>query len=99
MKVKVRTLRQLGRNLHKEQLKDVPGCLGELRAGDERDPELGRQVTRARLLDISRSAEHDILPQLNDARLIWVEGGKMRFTGTERREGAEYGQTWSVEVV
>lgn len=99
MKVKVRTLRQLGRSLHREQLKDVPGYVGMLCVDEERDPELGRPVTRARLLDISRSAQHDLLPQLNDARLIWVEAGKMRFTGTERREGAEYGQTWSVEVV
>lgn len=99
MKVKVRTLRQLGRNLHKEQLKDMPGFVGVLRVGEERDPELSRQVMRARLLDTGRAAEHDLLPQLNDARLIWVQGGAFRLTGTERRDGAEYGQTWSVEVV
>ncbi|WP_082151353.1 hypothetical protein [Caenimonas sp. SL110] len=98
MKVKVRTMRHEGRNLNRDDLKKLPPRVGELRVLEERDPALGRQVLRARLLDMTRGTEHDILPGLMDARLVWAADGKMTLIGTERLDRAEYGQTWSVEV-
>lgn len=97
MQVRVRQLRKHGALIVREELLQSPKHLGLLRVGEERDPALGRPVLRARLLDISSGLETDVLPQLNDARLLCVEDGQMRFVGTERRDNAEYGQTWDVE--
>lgn len=98
MKVKVRTLRQHGRNLNQDELKKLPPRVGILRVLEERDPALHRGVLRARLLDATRDAETDVLPGLSDARLIYVADGAMTLIGTERIDRAEYGQTWSVEL-
>lgn len=98
MKVKVRTLRHQGQSLNQDDIRKLPPRVGELRVIEERDPALHRQVLRARLLDITRDAERDILPALSDARLVFAADGKMTLIGTERNERVEYGQTWSVEV-
>jgi hypothetical protein len=98
MKVGVKTLRKGGRNLHRGELNELPPVEGELRVEEERDPALRRQVLRARLLDISRGTEHDLLPSLTDARLIYVAGKKLTLIGTERVDLAEFGQTWAVEL-
>src|SRR5690349_6529532 len=98
MKVKVKTLRQQGKNLNQDELKKLPPRVGILRVMEERDPALHRGVLRARLLDATRDAECDVLPGLSDVRLIFAADGKMTFIGTERIAAAEYGQTWSVEV-
>lgn len=98
MKVKVRTMRKVGRNLHRGELKELPAFVGQLRVEEERDPALRRQVLRARLLDISRGTGHDLLPFLTDVRLIFAVEGKMSLIGTERVDLCEYGQTWEVEL-
>lgn len=98
MKVKVKTMRRAGKNLHKGELNVQPAYMGQLRVKEEHDPVLHRQVLRARLLDLSRGTEHDILPSLTDARLIQAADGKLTLIGTERLDMAEYGQTWSVEL-
>ena len=64
----------------------------------ERVPELGRNVVRARLLDISKGTRTDVLPDLSDALLLWAENGKLRLTGVERVEEASFAQTWVIEV-
>jgi hypothetical protein len=97
MRVKVNTLRELGRNLP-GQPASRPPFSGELRVCAERDPELGRDVVRARLLDISQGTRVDLLPDLSDAQLLWAERGQMRLTGVERLGGVSYAQTWSIEV-
>ena len=98
MRVKVNPLRELGRNLH-SQMTPRPSFSGELRVGPERDHELGREVLRARLLDVSQGTGVDLLPDLSDAQLLWAEKGRMRLTGVERLDGASYAQTWSIEVL
>ncbi|MDP2325373.1 MAG: hypothetical protein Q8N51_15280 [Gammaproteobacteria bacterium] len=98
MKVKVKTMRKGGRSLHRGELNELPAFVGELRIAEERDPALRRQVLRARLLDISRGTEHDLLPSMTDARLIYVGAREFTLIGTERVDLAEYGQTWAVEL-
>jgi hypothetical protein len=98
MRVKVKTMRKAGKNLHKGDLALQPPFMGQLRVKEEHDPVLQRQVLRARLVDISRGTEHDILPTLTDARLIHAADGKLTLIGTERVDLAEYGQTWAVEL-
>ncbi len=98
MRVKVRPMRRQGRNMHQQEHLALPPFVGELSVSEAQDHELGRQVLRARILDTSRGTEHDLLPELSDARLLWAADNKMRFAGFERVDKAAYAQTWSVEV-
>ena len=97
MKVKVRRLRLNGKNLPANP-EGHPPVTGELSVKPERDPELSREVTRARLLGKVHGTEIDLLPDLSDAQLLWAKDGKMRLSGVERIEGIAFAQTWSVEV-
>jgi len=98
MRVHVRPLRVKGRNLNRDELKGSPPYVGVLKVAEGRDPELGRPVVRARLIDQVSGTEADVLPQLCDARLLWAEDGKLRLAGFERIDAADYAQTWSVEL-
>lgn len=97
MRVKVRRLRLNGKNLPMNP-EGAPPVSGELRVRPERDPELSRDVTRARLLDVGRGTETDLLPDLSDAQLLWAKGGQLRLSGVERVGGVSFAQTWAVEV-
>jgi hypothetical protein len=97
MKVHVRPLRRQGRNLHSEELKAQPPFAGILSVNEQRDIELGRNTVRARLVD--DKSGNDILPELSGALLLWADKNKMRLTGLERVDRADYAQTWSVEVL
>jgi len=99
MRVKVRQLRQRGRLLRGIERNDEPAFTGDLAVAEARDIELGRPVLRARLLDISSGTNADVLPYLNDARLLSADGNKLRITGLERIDEADYSQTWTVELV
>lgn len=98
MKVKVRRLRLNGKNLPANP-EGHPPVVGELRVRPERDPELAREVIRARLLDIGRGTESDLLPDLSDAQLLWAKDGKLRLSGVERVSGVSFAQTWAIEVI
>lgn len=97
MRVKVRPMRHEGRNMHQREQNEQPPFVGELAVAEAKDPELGRQVLSARLLDTVQGTEHDILPELRDARLLWFKGDKMRVAGFEQIDKAAFAQTWSVE--
>ncbi len=98
MRVKVTPMRQKGRNLNRDASRNQPKYLGDLRVEELRDPELGRPLVCARLTDMVSGIETDVLPQLGDARLLWAAKDTMRLSGFERVEGADYAQTWSVEL-
>jgi hypothetical protein len=98
MRVKVTPLRERGRNLNRDAVFKKPKYVGDLRVDEHRDPELGRPLVYARLMDVASGVETDVLPQLGDARLLWAAKGSMRLAGFERIEGADYAQTWSVEL-
>lgn len=97
MRVQVLQLRRNGVPVTRAELLECPRSLGKLRVKETRDPMQSRPVLQARLLDETSGVEVDLLPELNDAKLLFVEDGKMRLLGTERREDAEYAQMWAVE--
>lgn len=97
MRVRVRPMRQKGRNMPSAQCMAQPGAIGELSVCEWRDPELGRCVVRAQLLESVATAT-DVLPELDDAHLLSMKDGQMRLSGYERIEHASYAQTWLVEV-
>lgn len=99
MRVKVKPLQKLGRLLHRLQVNTQPASVGTLRVIEERDAELGRLVLRARLLDPNSGVAADLLPDLSDVRLLWMESQRLRLTGFERIDKVNYAQTWEVEVL
>lgn len=99
MRVHVRTMRRRGRLLNQDELADSrPPYLGDLKVTESRDPELGRSVLRALLVEHKGGTDTEILPGLNDARLLFAGNNKMRIAGLERIDGADFAQTWSVEL-
>ncbi|KPF70057.1 hypothetical protein IP84_04235 [beta proteobacterium AAP99] len=98
MYVRVRCLRSKGAVVPMEIVKTLPAVEGRLTVREERDPELGRPVTRARLLERHAGNPVDILPDLSDATLLWAEDGALRLSGIERVGKVAYAQTWAVEL-
>ncbi len=99
MRFQVITMRSKGRNMHREAQLKVPKFTGDLSVDRQQDPELSRPLLRARLTDVAGGVETDVLPVLDDAQLIWAGNRKMRITGFERVDGADYAQTWAMELV
>lgn len=99
MKVKVRPMRKAGRNMPHQEQTDTPQVVGLLSIGETRDHELGRTVVRAQLMDAIKVPGTELLPDLTDARILWIDGSRMRVTGMERLVNASYAQTWAVEVL
>ncbi len=84
--------------MNRDELKDIPPFVGILKVGEIRDHVVGRARVRARLLDPAKSIEEDLIPELDDALLLWAEDRKMRLSGTERLKHSNVYQTWSVEL-
>lgn len=98
MRVKVRLLYCQGRLATHSPGAEPPRHVGELSVSESRDLKLERTSLRARLLDATRGTGADVLPELYDARLIWLQGNQWRITGYERIDDVAYAQTWAVEV-
>jgi hypothetical protein len=98
MRVQVKPLRLKGRNLHKSQVDGIPPRVGFLRIREVRDLELNRPVLQARLLDPTKTSEFDLLPALDDAKLLHLERGGLRLTGIERLPEMDVAQTWDVRL-
>lgn len=96
MRVQVKAMRQKGRNLPVDQLKELPPKAGELVVEQKRDPELSRNTLRARLIDHKND---DILPELSSAELLLTKKNIIHVSGLERIDQVDYAQTWSIEVV
>ena len=97
MRVQVRPMRRQGRNMPNIEHMALPPVIGVLAVNEQRDIELGRNAARARLID-DRSG-NDVLPELSSVQLLWVDKNRMRLTGLERIDKADYAQTWSIEVL
>ncbi len=96
MRATVRTSRKLGRNLPTQDYLKEPCPSGELSIGDWRDPELSRNVMRARLTDAKGA---DLLADLTDVCILSFSGKEMRLRGSERIDKVTYAQTWVVEFI
>lgn len=98
MRVQVRPLREKGKSLPASAVKALAPHVGMLRVREVRDLELNRAVLQARLLDPTRQTETDLLPSLEDAKMLFLEKGELRLTGIERSDDLEVPQTWDVKV-
>lgn len=99
MRIEVRTLNHLGRPLGKADRAKAPPCRGKLKVFENRLHDFGRAVLCAQLLSATDGLDSEMLPELFDIQLIWLEDATMRIRGTERVEGALYGQTWDIKVL
>jgi hypothetical protein len=75
----------------------LPPVIGFLTVDEQRDIELGRNTVHARLVDDKTG--NDVLPEMSGAALLWVNKSRMRLSGLERVDKADYAQTWSIEVL
>lgn len=91
-------MRRNGKLLTKRELGAERPRLGVLRVDEFRDYEQSRTLTRARLLEPNVNVERDVLPELIDVRMLYVEESRMRIAGVERLPHADVAQTWELEV-
>lgn len=99
MRVEVRPINQRGRPLGKAERLSAPPSRGTLKVAENRLHSFGRVVMCAKLVSATDGLETELLPELLDAELIWLDGAVMRLRGTEQVEGALFGQTWDIKVL
>lgn len=99
MRIEVRPLNHLGRPLRKSERTKSPPCRGSLKVFENRLHSFGRAVMCAHVVSLTDGLESDLLPELVDMQLIWLDGATMRIRGTESVDGALYGQTWDIKVL
>lgn len=99
MRVEVRPLNVQGVPLPASQHKRLPASVGKLRIAENRLHRLGRVVLCATLTSISDGLDTELLPELTDVQVIWVEDGFMRIRGIEQVGGVQYAQTWNLTVL
>jgi hypothetical protein len=100
VRVEVQLVNELGRPLFtSERIAKAPKHTGNLALLEERSNEYGRATLVAKLLDTRGSVREPIVPNLVDARVLWIRGAELRLRGTERIEGVEYAQAWVAKVL
>jgi len=88
-----------GKPLKKTERDALAPARGNLKFFENRIHSLGRSVQCAQLLSITDGMGTELLPELLDADLIWLDGAVMRVRGTEKRDGTLFGQTWDIKVL
>ena len=99
MQVEVRPIHLLGRPLPKSERMKGPACRGKLRVAENRLHALGRSVQCATLTSVTDGLETPLLPELVDAKLLWLDDRTIRLQGSELIDGAFYTQTWDIKVL
>lgn len=98
MKVEIKLFNEQGRGLPTKNRKDGEAYRGILRVRQERVDAFGRYVTKAQLLHTDGTF-NQVIPELLDAQLLWVEDGQIRIRGTELRDNVQFNQTWEARVL
>lgn len=99
MRVEVRTINQKGKLLKKADRLNLPPCRGELKLLENRLHTLGRATTCARIVSAGDGLETDLLPELVDASVIWMDDKAIRLRGIEIIDDIHYSQTWDIKVL
>ncbi len=99
MRVEVRPMNVKGKPLKNSEMKAVSPCRGDLRVFENRLHYLGRAATCARVVSASDGLETDVMPELTDASLLWLDAKVIRLRGVEVVEGTHYSQTWDIKII
>lgn len=98
MKATVRPINVRGRPLRSVDRKASKLFVGRLQFREERSNMLGRAFVQAELISLVDGQHGQVLPPLVDARVLHMDGNKLRVTGMEVVEEQQFYQTWDVEV-
>lgn len=99
MKVEVRPLNVLGKPQRKKDVDKTPPCRGKLKVFENRLHTFGRSLLCAQVVDVNDGLEAQLLPELSNAELLWLDNDRMRLSGLERVDTMTFYQTWDVRVV
>ena len=98
MRFAVRFLRYRGRIVPYREVVNRPALVGELRIEECHDDELHRYARTAALHHESTSTYRADAHRLYDVRLMTMSPLAFTLTGLERIDGAEYAQSWLVNL-
>lgn len=99
MRVEIRPINLRGKPMKKAERDAIAPARGKLRVFENRLHTLGRTVLCARVLSVSDGLESDLLPELLDAQLLWLDDKVIRLRGVEQVDGTSFGQTWDIKVL
>lgn len=99
MLVEVRPINVGGRPLPTSLRKKEPASRGKLQIVEDRNHRLGRVVLCATLIHATDGLNTEMLPELMDAQVIWMNDESMRVRGVEDVGGTMYAQTWDIKVL
>ena len=98
MRVKIRPLNEKGRPTPKSARIAMETYEGELSLREDRSTALGRAYLLVVLTDLTEGNQ-TVVRSMKDAMVLWIGERAMRIRGFEEIGGAQYGQTWEVEVI
>jgi hypothetical protein len=92
-------MRRQGRRLDRHELANRESVVGDLRVEEVRDESLGRYVRMARMVDVRRPRDPDLLPVLFDPALVAMSSLAFTLSGFERVDDRDYAQSWLIRAV
>ncbi len=98
MLVDVLPINRFGRPIPKKERNGRQPCRGTLKVLENLIIDFGKVVRCARLVSVDDGLERDILPEIMDAKLIWLAVTAVRIRGIEKVDGAYFGQIWDIRV-
>jgi len=99
MRFAIVPMRRQGRRIGRHELANREPVVGDLRVEEVRDDSLGRYVRMARVVDVRRPRDPDLLPVLLDPSLVAMSPLAFTLSGFERVDDRDYAQSWLVRVV
>jgi hypothetical protein len=85
--------------MDRHELANREPVVGDLRVEEVRDESLGRYVRMARVVDVRRPRDPDLLPALLDPSLVAMSPLAFTLSGFERVDERDYAQSWLVRAV
>ena len=99
MRVEARPINLRGKPMAKAERSALPPARGNLKVSENKLHSFGRNVRSARIVTATDGLENDLLPELLDAELIWLDDTAIRLRGLEQVDGTLFGQTWDIKVL
>jgi len=100
MKVEVQCINERGRALYAAERRSLaPKHSGMLVLRPERRDILGRDSLVAHLHGTRNGQLRDVVPELLEAKVVWVRLNHIRMRGFEVVDDIEYAQCWDIKVL
>lgn len=99
MRVEVRPINLHGKPLSKANREALPPTRGKLKVCENRLHAFGRSVRCAQVVSTTDGLESELMPELMDVELIWLDDHVIRLRGVESVDGTLFAQTWDIKVL